>query len=174
MLEVLVAAGITLLASSIVASAVMGPMRALTEAAAPDEERAALEAASDVFARVVRGARPGLTRAALLHASDDEVVLRLQRDGLASVVRLALVGDALTLGAAEGVTPSDLPSGVLVDGLQRPGSRFLLLDRDGSEVGPGDLHAVRAIGLVLESPQHRVLRIGSLRVHDPHRGPRAW
>jgi hypothetical protein len=175
LVELLVASFVTVLAASIVASAVLGPLRLLTDVVAPDEDAAALDSAAEVVARVVRSARPSARSLPVVAASEQEVVVRLEHDGEERLVRLSLDGGTLTL-AAIGIPgpPPGLPEGVLIDGLEADSSRILLFGDDGALLDPIDPQRIRAVGIVLERSARTATRVVSLRVHEPHQRVRAW
>jgi hypothetical protein len=173
LVELLVAATVTVLATSVVASAVLGPLRVLSDVTEPDERAATFDAAGEVVARVVRSARPSATSPAVVAASPSEVTLRLEDDGDEVLVLLSLQGGELTLTVIEDARPINrFPQGVLLDGLDLTASRFVLLGATGVLLPPIDARDVRAVGVVLESDSHATVRVTHLRMRDAHQGAR--
>jgi hypothetical protein len=173
LVELLVAATVTVLATSVVASAVLGPLRALSDVTEPDERAATFDSAGEVVARVVRSARPSATSPAVVSASPSDLMLRLEDDGDEVLVLLSLQGGDLTLTVVDDARPLHrFPQGVLLDGLDLAASRFVLLDATGVLMPPIDARDVRAVGVVLESDPHATVRITHLRLRNAHEGVR--
>lgn len=166
--ELLVAAGVSLLALGMVLDSAIPAMRALNDTAQEDHRRIELETAGDIVARTIRAARPDALRPAV-SGDDRTLVLSL---GAGRTARIALdVGD-LTLHVQGDPTGAlRLPGGLMVDGLDMERSAFALLDADGA---PTDGTRPLAVVIVtLSKAEETVVRAVAprLRTHLDGAGP---
>lgn len=167
--ELLVAAGVSLLALGMVMDSAIPAMRALEVNAQRDDRRIELETAGDIVARTIRAARPEALRAAIV-GDDRTLILAL---GAGRTARLQLEAGDLTL-AVEGdpTRRLRLPEGLLVGGLDMERSSFALVDapEDSSPVtGPPG-----AIVITLTDDDITVVRVTAMRLRTHLDGATPW
>lgn len=167
--EVLVAATLTIVAVAMLAGDALPALRVLERSAQPDLRRTELMNAGEVVARAVRAARPEVSRPAV---EGDEQRLSI---ALGSGATLDLTFDAGTLalsvdGAHTGTAP--FPTGVLVEGLDPDRSRFSLVDTEGAVAG--EATPIAAVTVVLADGEDEVVRVVGLRMRSHLDGAVAW
>jgi hypothetical protein len=141
--ELLVAAGLGVIALAVLGTGMLGPLRSLEVASRPDPRAEHLEVVRLELQRIVRAARPGLHEPAAQLTGANEVELRIGDLSQADVVRIALVDDGLLIDA-DGVLRH-----VPVQEFDVSRSAIRLIDRDGEQVeAPGSVAAV-ALQVVL-------------------------
>lgn len=167
--EVLVAATLTIVAVAMLAGDAVPALRMLEGSAQPDLRRAELVNAGEVVARAVRAARPEVSRAAV---EGDEQRLSIVL-GPGAVLDLTLDAGTLVLtidGAHTGTAP--FPTGVLVEGLDPERSRFSLVDAEGAVAG--EATPIAAVTVVLADGEDEVVRVVGLRMRSHLDGAAAW
>jgi hypothetical protein len=171
--EMLVAAGLTLTALGVLLGNVVVPLEHLARSHAADLPMVELRNAGEEVARLVRAARPGITEPAAAADGDRAVVLRVVEDGRVERVRIALVDDVLRIerldahGAAlHGATRT------LLTGLA-PERAHLVLHLDGSGVDPVGPSVV-AVGLRIEADGASLERVTALRMTTHLDGVSRW
>lgn len=167
--EMVVAATITLIALGVVVEGVLPAVRALEDVVSIDRRRDELAAAAESVVRAVRGARPGVTWPAVTgHATE------LALGGAAEAsVRVALADGELWLDADSpwvGGTP--LPMGRLITGLDMEASGFALLDVTGEVASPGA--PISGVVITLVADGHQVTRVATVRIWTHLDGSSAW
>jgi hypothetical protein len=135
--ELLVAAGLGVIALAVLGTGMLGPLRSLEIASRTDPRAEHLEVVRLELQRIVRAARPGLDEPAAQLTGANEVELRIGDLSHADVMRIALADDGLLIDA-DGVLRH-----VPVQGLDVSRSAIRLIDRDGALVeAPGSVAAV--------------------------------
>jgi len=127
--ELLVAAGLTLLALSMLGASLLAPLAAIGRSATPDQRQEEIDRAGDEVVAIVRRARPGLNEGPLLAAGPDRIAVRVGTLRHASPVVIRLDGGALRTEHPNGTVDR-----VLVSGLDADRSRFIIEDREGNDV----------------------------------------
>jgi hypothetical protein len=171
--EMLVAAGLTLVALSMLGSAILGPLAAMVRSAGTDERRVELERAGDEAAALVRRARPGVEGGPILLAGEKRIELREGTLGHGAPLVLHLTDGVLW------VERPDAPeSRAIVSGLDVAASRFIVRTTSGEEIvsSPGEPVHIDAAVVTVElvdrddGPSGRTV---SRTVHLPLRYPLA-
>jgi len=147
--ELMLAAGLVVVALGMLGSTVVAPLSMMLRSAAPDVRQAELEVAADSVVRIVSLARPGLDRPAVLRAESDRLELRLGDLRQGQGVALVLRGDTLEVElldessvGSSGValypqvpSPVALPmAGALVVGLDADLSSFTVRSAEGDDL----------------------------------------
>ena len=167
--EMLVAATLTIIAVAMLAGDALPALRMLERAAQPDLRRVELVNTGEVVARAVRAARPDVTRAAV-EGNDRRLTIGL---GSGSTLEITLDAGRLVLSVdGEPAASAPFPTGVLVDGLDPDRSRFALLDRDGEVTD--EAARVAAVAVLLADGEHEVIRVVALRMRSHLDGVLAW
>lgn len=165
--ELLIAATLTVVAVSVLAGDALPALRVMTEVAGPQARRVELEAAGDVVARVVRAARPDVTRP-VIDGDTHRLSVALGRHRTATV---ELDAGALRI-AVEDPDAATFPSGVVLEGLDMERSGFTLL---GPEAAPADRPgAGGAIVIVLADEDVEIVRIVAPRLGTHLDGAAPW
>lgn len=167
--ELLVAAGVSLLALGMALNGSIPAMRALEVNAQRDDRRMELETAGDIVARTIRAARPEALRPAIVR-DDRTLILSL---GSGRTARLQLEAGDLTLEVeGDPARRLRLPEGLLVGGLDMERSSFVLLDapEDSSDVmGPPG-----AVVVTLTDDGVAVVRVTATRLRTHLDGATPW
>lgn len=167
--ELVVAAALTVIAVVILSGHTLPALRSLSEAAEPHQRQLELVAASELVARAVRSARPEHQRPAT--GGDDRTLLLAMGPG--ATVRFSLDGGDLDVdveGSPAGM--EGLTGGTLVRGLDMGRSGFAFLSSDGGPLGAASPAAVVAI--VLEDEGSSVVRIVRPRLVTRLDGATPW
>jgi hypothetical protein len=127
--ELLVAAGLTLLALSMLGGSLLAPLAAMGRSATPDQRQEELDRAGDEVVAIVRLARPGLHDGPLLAAGPDRIEVRFGTLGHASPVVIRFHGGTLRTEHPDGTVDR-----VLVSGLDADRSRFIIEDLESNDV----------------------------------------
>lgn len=140
--ELLVAASLGVVALTVLATGLLGPVRSLELATRPDPRADQLELVRLELQRIVRAARPGLDEPAVLALDVDVLQFRIGDLTRADVVRLTLdhVGLIIEDGTGTRVVP--------VTGLDLSRSHLRPITSDGATVDPlhpSDAVAVHAV-----------------------------
>lgn len=167
--ELLVAAGVSVIALGVALGGVLPAMRALGDAHRDDHGRIELDTAGDIVARVIRAARPDAMRSAVT-GDDRTLVVAL---GPGRTARILLDAGDLSLDVEGDPTGSlGLPAGLLAEGIDMEGSGFALLDPSGaaseSEAAPA------AIVVNLVRGEDAVVRAVPLRLRTHLDGATPW
>ncbi len=169
--ELLVAATLTILVAGLLASDVLPALGALERTAEPDARRIELASAAEVVARAVRAARPGVAHPSVA-LNEAGVTLALERGARLDIL---LADGSLVVEPAHSPGPeAPSPTGILIDGLDMSRSRIALLDRDGVEtVDAGRMAAVLVV-LVDGESDHEVVQVVALRLGSHLDGATRW
>lgn len=167
--EMVVAATLTLLALALLSWQVLPALRMLESAPDPHERQLELLAAGDLLARAVRSARPEEQRAAV-GGHEGTLVLAMDPD---ATVRFILVDGTLSVEVEGSPAGMDgLTSRTLVTGLDGDRSAFSLLDPDGQPKGPSA--PVVAVAVTLADEEFTVHRVVRPRMASLLDGPTPW
>lgn len=166
--ELIMAAGITLVASGLVVPTVIVPLGRVSEQLEADVGRARFVAASDTFARAIRAARP-LVDVPAVTVTSTTLVLNVHTASGPATARIQLAGDGLRIDSSgPGSAAVDLPTAVRVDGVDIAASRFVAVTGSDAEGADGQ---VEAVTLVLVGAGGSIERTVRLRTIHPLRGP---
>lgn len=167
--EMLVAAALTVLAVVMLSGNILPALRLLEDAPVPQQRQLELVAAGDLFARAVRSARPEHHRPAI--GGDHRALLLAVGPG--ATVRFELVDGALTVdveGSPTGM--GGLTTRTLVRGLDMERSGFSLLAGDGQVSGAPE--PVAAVALALADDESSLVRVVRPRMTARLDGPVPW
>jgi hypothetical protein len=178
--ELLVAAGLTLVALSMLSASVLAPLAGMTRAAAPDDRLATLERAGDEVISLLRLARPGLEAGPLLVAGPNHIEIRGGGVRYAAPVSVLLEDGTLRVERDAGLTVR-----TLVTGLDPEGSMISFHGADGQEIGSipemVGQRDIAVVTLVLADPPgpdgsagRRVVRTIHLGLRLPLAADGAW
>jgi hypothetical protein len=171
--EMLVAAGLTVTALGVLLGNVVVPLEHLARAHAPDMASIELRTAGEEVARLVRAARPGIVEPAVVADGEGAVVVRVFDGGRAEHVRIALVGDALEVERrdADGVLVVGSRR-TLVSGLVPHAGR--LVAHDDPAGGAMGLAGVLAVELQLVGTSASLERTVAVRLSSHLDGAGGW
>lgn len=165
--ELILAAGLTLVAAGLVVPTVIVPLGRATDRLEADVGRARLEAAADTFARAVRAARPSVDGPAASVTSTTLTLTMVTAHGPATTHVDLSEGGLRIISSGPGAAAISLPATVRIDGLDVGASRFVAgTDPHGAGVG----EELRAVTLVLTGSAGSIERTVRLRVVHPLRG----
>ena len=169
--ELLVAASLTILVTGLLASDVLPALGLLERTAEPDVRRVELASGVEVVARAVRAARPGVAHPAVT-VHEAGVTLALERGARLEIILTegSLVVDPLN-PHGPGARP---PTRVLVEGLDMSRSRIALLDRDGVETADVARAAAVLVVLVDAESDHEAVQVVALRLGSHLDGATRW
>jgi hypothetical protein len=145
--EVVLAAGLLVVALGMLGGTVLVPLAALARTATIDDRQVALELAGDTVVRIALSARPGLEASPVLSAERDRIVLRVGDLREARTVVLLLREGSLTVEIPDGPldpTPASTPSspspvpgpaaGVVISGIDSDASSFTVRSSEGIDL----------------------------------------
>lgn len=162
LVEFLIAALLIVTATTMIGS-VMGPLDSLRSSMRNDVDAAVLEAAADTVARTLRSVRPSTWHRGVA-GSTTALELQVGPADDPAWVLLRFAGDDLTIEhLGPGDVPSSIPVGTILTGLDAQASRFVLRDRSGTDIDPGD-PGLALVGLVLARQDRETARLEDLRV----------
>lgn len=171
--ELLVAAGLTVTAFGVLLGNVIVPLGHLARTQAPDIPSIELRIAGEEVARLVRAARPGVVESAVVADGDRAVVVRLTGSGSAEHIRISLLADTLELerrdanGALVGGSRRTLVSGLVPDA-----GRFIVHhDPVSAAMGRADVVAVE---FQLVGATARIERTVAIRLSSHLDGAGGW
>jgi hypothetical protein len=171
--EMLVAAALTVTALGVLLGNVVVPLEHLAGAHAPDMSHIELRTAGEEFARTVRAARPGIAEPAVIADGDDAIVLRIVDGGVVQYVRIAFETDALLLERRD-------RDGMLVVGSRRtlasglaPGVDRLVVHHDPVDAVTGRAD-VAAVELRLKRGAASLERMVAVRMSTHLDGAGGW
>lgn len=171
--EMLVAAGLTVTALGVLLGNVVVPLEHLARAHEPDMPSIELRAAGEEVARLIRAARPGIVGPAVVADGEHALVVRVVEAGRVEHVHLALVADALEVERRD-------EDGVLVPGSRRtlvsglvPHAGRLVVHHDPASVATGRAE-VAAVELQLVGAGASLERTTAVRVMSHLDGAGGW
>jgi len=131
--ELLVAAGVVLVALGMVGSALVAPLTLMVRAGDADVRQMEMDRAADAVARTLASARPGNGAPALAHVGRDRLELRIGdlRDAQHIVVELR--DGMLTIDHPDGRVDT-IPEGMVIGGIDTELSAFAALTVDGRDI----------------------------------------
>lgn len=167
--ELLVAATLTVIAVALLAGDGLSAARLLESTAEPDLRELELVAAGEVVARAIRAARPGADRPPV---SGEERRLSIVL-GPRTALSLVLEDGTLSL-SIDGEHPgsASFPTGVLVAGLDLERSGFVVLDPEDALTA--EVSAPAAVAAILADGEHEVVRVVRPRIGTHLDGATAW
>lgn len=164
--ELVVAAGLTLVAAALVVPTVIVPLAHASDRLEARVGHARLEAAAETFARAVRAARPRVDGPAASVLPRSLTLAMSTVDGPATT-RMDLSDDGLRIvTTGPGAAAVGLPTAVHLDGLDLAASHFAPV----AEAAGGSDGEVHAVTLRLSGADGRIERTVRLRVVHPLHG----
>lgn len=161
--EMLVAAALTVLSIGMLLGGVVGPLTVLQRSHDTAQDSLELIAAAEEFARLVRAARPGLLEQAAAAGGHGEIVLRIPDDEGVMYVRVAFSEDSLVVEGVDQygqVVPGTYRP--LVSGLDPDWGTLLLHER--SDPGGTGVGRPSAVTLILARDGRVLERMVALRM----------
>lgn len=172
LVELVVAAGITVVVGAMTLSAIVGPFANVAARLEPDPRRAALESGADAVARVLRAARPAGELPAIVDLAPHGITVAIGPPPAEDRIRIEVDVEGLVLEWSVAGEPGDVATTVLVPDLRPEDVRFLALDASGASVDDPARAALIVFDIV--SGASRAMRTVALRGTGRHAGVTGW
>lgn len=167
--ELLVAATLTVIAVALLAGDGLSAANLLESAVEPDLRELELVTAGEVAARAIRAARPGADRPPVSGEERRLTIVLGPRTALSLVLEDGMLSLSID-GEHPGSTP--FPTGVLVAGLDVERSGFVVLDQ--ADAFTADVSTSAAVAVILADGDHEVVRLVRPRIGTHLDGATAW
>lgn len=172
LVELVVAAGITVLVGAMTLSAIVGPFANVAARLGPDPRRAALESGADAVARVLRAARPARDLPAIVELAPHGITVAVGPPPAEERIRIEVDAEGLVLERSVAGESADVATAVLVPDLGPEDVRFLALDVSGASVDDPSRAALVVLEIV--SGASRTTRTVALRDTGGRTGVPGW